>query len=63
MRKNGYLPNLQSFASGLPEGKTNYNPKSSNGRTRREREKQAARFNRIRARSRADLEGQQKGGK
>jgi hypothetical protein len=50
-RGNDYLPNSQSFKSGLPEGKSTYAPESAKGRTRREREKQAKRAQRIRTRS------------
>jgi hypothetical protein len=62
VKKGDYLPNEQSFSSGLPEGKSTLNPKSSNGRTRRERDKNNRRFERIRARSNADLQAQGKPG-
>lgn len=51
---NRYLPNAQSFESGLPSGKSKYAPESAKGRTRRERNKQAQRAARVRARSIAD---------
>lgn len=54
MKHGDYLPNEQSFRSGLPEGKSILTPKSSQGRTRRERDKQARRASRIRERSIAD---------
>jgi hypothetical protein len=60
MRDDGYLPDQHSFNSGLPVGKSNFNPKSSNGRTRRERDKQNRRFERIRARSHEDMRAQGK---
>jgi hypothetical protein len=61
--KNGtYLPDAQSFTSGLPEGKSVLAPEGAKGRTRREREsgKQSKRFQRIRDRSNADREQQGK---
>ena len=60
--RKGYLPNQQSFESGLPSGKSILNPKSSNGRTRRERDKQNRRFERIRQRSDDDMKAQGKAG-
>ena len=55
-----YLPNEQSYSSGLPEGKSNFTNKANIGRTHRERKKQADRFNRIRKRSADDLANQKK---
>jgi hypothetical protein len=56
MKRSTYLPDLQSFQSGLPQGTSKLNPESSNGRTRRERDKQARRAVRVRNRSIADRE-------
>ena len=56
--RNGYLPDQQSFESGLPSGKSTYANKNNIGRTRRERDKQSKRAARIRARSHADKAGQ-----
>jgi hypothetical protein len=54
MKKGDYLPNAQSFQKGLPEGKSILECVSHDGRTRRERDKQARRAARIRERSQAD---------
>lgn len=61
--RRGYLPDQQSFESGLPSGKSIYVNKSNTGRTRRERDKQSKRAARIRARSHADKAAQGKASK
>lgn len=59
-RKKTYLPNAQSFQGGLPVGKSILAPTSAKGRTRRERDKQAKRFTRVRERSLAAARGGKK---
>ena len=49
-----YLPDLQSFASGLPVGQSKLAPEGHRGKTKKERQKQSARWKRIRDRSQAD---------
>lgn len=62
MKHGSYLPDEQSFRSGLPEGKSILNCKSHIGVTRREQEsgKKARNQQRVRERSHADREGQGK---
>jgi hypothetical protein len=48
---SNYLPNAQSFSSGLPVGKSNMPGIKAKGRTVRERVKQQKRAVRVRERS------------
>jgi hypothetical protein len=52
-----YSPDLQDFASGLQPGNSILQCESHKGRTKREREKQNRRANRVRARGLATGDG------